>query len=364
MKVKFLDLVEQYRLLKPEIDEAVQAVFEKAQFIKGEEVHKFEKEFSCYCDCDHCIACGNGTDALTYLIKAMDLRKGSTVIVPANTFIATAEAVIANGLNVKFADINDDYTISPESVESLIDEEASAIVAVHLYGLPAKMNELKKIADRHNIKLIEDAAQAHGAEIEGERVGSLSDGAIFSFYPGKVLGAAGDAGAVTTNSSEIAERVRMFCDHGRSEKYYHSFSGGNSRMDTVQAAVLNVKLKYLEEWIEKRNKLADKYLKLLKDVENIQLPVVGNGIRHSWHLFVVRVRERDRFINHLEKNGIQCGIHYPLSLPQQPAFYDHLKYSRNYKALSWSEEYVSLPIGEHMTDEMIHYVVSEIKKFL
>ena len=364
MKVKFLDLSKQYEGLKHEIDSAVRTVFEKAQFIKGDEVKSFENNFSNYCDAAHCVACGNGTDALTYLLKAMDLKRGSTVIVPANTFIATAEAVLANGLKIKFADIDDDYNISAESVENLIDEDVSGVIAVHLYGMPARMEQLSKITDSSGIKLIEDAAQAHGAEIDGKRVGSLADGAAFSFYPGKVLGAAGDAGAVTVNDDKIAEKVRMLCDHGRSEKYFHEFSGGNSRMDTVQAAVLNIKLKYLEMWVERRNEVAELYMDLLQDVQGIELPSVRSGIRHSWHLFVIRTDNRDRLVEYLRDEGIQCGVHYPYSLPEQPAFKKHLKYCRDYRAVAWSKKYVSLRIGEHLSDDMVHYVASKIKKFI
>jgi dTDP-4-amino-4,6-dideoxygalactose transaminase len=313
MKVKFLDLACQYESLKKDIDEAVQSVFKSAQFIKGEEVEKFEKAFSQYCGSDHCIGCANGTDALTYLLKAMNLKEGSTVIVPANTFIATAEAVLANGLKVKFADIDEDYNISVESVEKLIDNNVSAIVAVHLYGNPAKIDALKKISDDYGLKLIEDAAQAHGAEINGRKVGSLADGAAFSFYPGKVLGAAGDAGAVTVNDKKLEKKVRMLCDHGRSEKYFHDEAGANSRLDSIQAAVLNVKLRHLETWVKRRNEVADLYLELLKDVKNIELPLIGPGVRHAWHLFVIRSKQRDKLINYLKEEGIQCGIHYPIS---------------------------------------------------
>jgi len=363
MKVKFLDLAGQYEFLKKDIDEAVVSVFKSAQFIKGEEVKKFEKAFSQYCGCDHCIGCANGTDALTYLLKAMNLKKGSTVIVPANTFIATAEAVVANGLKVKFADIDEDYNISVKSVEKLIDSNVSAIIAVHLYGNPAKLDELRKIADNHGLKLVEDAAQAHGAEICGKKVGSLADGAAFSFYPGKVLGAAGDAGAVTVNDEKLEKKVRMLCDHGRSEKYFHVSVGTNSRLDSIQAAVLNVKLRHLEKWVERRNEVAKMYLDLLKDVKNIELPLTRPEVRHAWHLFVIRSKQRDRLIENLKKEGIQCGIHYPLSLPQQPVFKEHLDYCMDYRAVAWSAEYVSLPIGEHITEEMVLSVVSKIKKY-
>jgi len=363
MEVKFLDIVAQYKMLKKDIDNAVLSVFESGQFVKGKDVKLFERDFSEFCSVNNCICCGNGTDALIYLLMAMDLKKGSTVIVPANTFIATAEAVLANGLKVRFADVDEDYNISPESVENLMNEDVSAIIAVHLYGLPAKIKTLRKIAEKWNVKLIEDAAQAHGAAIDGKRVGSLADGATFSFYPGKVLGAAGDAGAIMLNDKALAQKVRMLCDHGRVDKYSHDLSGGNSRMDTVQAAVLNVKLKHLGEWLKKRDHVAKMYLELLKDQKDIELPYVRSGVKHAWHLFVIRSKKRDELMKYLKKEGVQCGIHYPRSLPEQPVFQEHLSYCKNYKAVLWSKEYLSLPIGEHLTDEMIHTVVSKIKNF-
>lgn len=361
MTIRFLDLQKQYSQLKSEIDEAVTAVFSKASFIKGEEVGRFEAAFAEYCGARHCISCGNGTDALSALLFAYDLPKGSEVILPANTFIATAEAVISNGLVPRFADINEDFSISASSVGSLINSNTSAVIAVHLYGHPADMDALKKITSVHGIRLFEDAAQAHGALYHGKKAGSLADGAEFSFYPGKVLGAAGDAGAVVVDDDKIAERIRKYCNHGRSQKYFHEFAGVNSRMDTIQAAVLNVKLKYLESWISARNRVAERYLELLDGIDGLKLPIKTADTRDAWHLFVVRTQKRDELRDWLKSFGIETGIHYPLSLPEQPAFRDH-GYCSEYRAAKESSTLLSLPIGEHLSDGEVVFVAEKIKE--
>jgi dTDP-4-amino-4,6-dideoxygalactose transaminase len=361
--VKFLDLQKQYADLQNEMDSAVKKVFIKGDYIKGSAVLEFETAFADYCGVKHCISCGNGTDGLTLLIKALDLPSGSSVIVPANTFIATAEAVVNNGLNVIFADVDDDYTLSPKSVEALMGPHVSAVIAVHLYGQPAKMKELSNICKKYGAFLLEDAAQAHGAELEGVKTGNLGDAAVFSFYPGKVLGAAGDAGAVVTNDSSLAEKVSLLSNHGRTEKYLHHIPGFNSRMDTLQAAVLNVKLKYLDEWIEKRNLVASIYLENLKDVEKIILPPQRTETKHAWHLFVIRTKARDGLASYLNEKEIEYGIHYPLTLPEQPAFSSHHSSCFSFKAVSFSPEIISLPMGEHLDKKDAEYVTGAIKRF-
>jgi len=363
MEVKFLDLKKQYSLLKNEIDSAVQAVFAEADFIKGAEVKRFEADFAAYCGASHCISCGNGTDALTALLKVHDFPRESEVILPANTFVATAEAVVSNGLKPVFADIKDDFTISPESVESLINQSTCTIIAVHLYGHPADIDPLRKVAGKHNLKLFEDAAQAHGAAYRGRKVGTLADGAGFSFYPGKVLGAAGDAGAIILNDEKLAEKARKFCNHGRSQKYFHEFAGVNSRMDTLQAAVLNVKLKHLDEWVEARNAVAKSYIEQLSDVSEIVLPEIHPETSDAWHLFVIKTEKRDNLREYLKNSGIETGIHYPLSLPEQPVFAEHLNYCRNYRAVKESKTLLSLPIGEHLGVEEVTFVAEKIKEF-
>ena len=363
MEVKFLDLKKQYSLLKNEIDSAVQAVFAEADFIKGAEVKKFEADFAAYCGASHCISCGNGTDALSALIKVHDFPRGSEVILPANTFVATAEAVVSNGLNPVFADIKDDFTISPVSVESLINQNTCAIIAVHLYGHPADIDTLKKIAEKHNLKIFEDAAQAHGAAYRGKKVGTLADGAGFSFYPGKVLGAAGDAGAIILNDEKLAEKARKFCNHGRSQKYFHEFAGVNSRMDTIQAAVLNVKLRHLDEWVEARNRVAKSYIDELADVSEIVLPKIHPETLDAWHLFVIKTEKRDNLREYLKNSGVETGIHYPLSLPEQPVFASHLNYCADYRAVKESKTLLSLPIGEHLGVKEVAFVAGKIKEF-
>ena len=363
MEVKFLDLKKQYSLLKNEIDSAVQAVFAEADFIKGAEVKKFEADFAAYCGATHCISCGNGTDALSALIKVHDFPRGSEVILPANTFVATAEAVVSNGLNPVFADIKDDFTISPVSVESLINQNTCAIIAVHLYGHPADIDTLKKIAEKHNLKIFEDAAQAHGAAYRGKKVGTLAGGAGFSFYPGKVLGAAGDAGAVILNDEKLAEKARKFCNHGRSQKYFHEFAGVNSRMDTIQAAVLNVKLRHLDEWVEARNRVAKSYIDELADVSEIVLPKIHPETLDAWHLFVIKTEKRDNLREYLKNSGVETGVHYPLSLPEQPVFAGHLNYCADYRAVKESKTLLSLPIGEHLGVKEVAFVAGKIKEF-
>ena len=363
MEVKFLDLKKQYSLLKNEIDSAVQKVFAEAAFIKGGEVEKFEKNFSDYCGANHCISCGNGTDALTALLKVHDFPCVGEVILPANTFIATAEAVVSNGLKPVFADIREDFTISPESIESLINQNTCAIIAVHLYGHAADMDTIKKIAEKHNLKLFEDAAQAHGAVYRGKKAGSLADGAGFSFYPGKVLGSAGDAGAIILNDAELAKKAKMFCNHGRSLKYFHEFAGINSRMDTIQAAVLNVKLKHLDEWVKARNRVAKVYIEQLSEVSEIVLPKIDPETLDAWHLFVIKTKKRDKLQEYLKNCGIETGVHYPLSLPEQPAFAGHLSYCHDYRAVRESKTLLSLPIGEHLSVDEVAFVAEKIKKF-
>ena len=363
MEVKFLDLKKQYSLLKNEIDAAVQAVFAEADFIKGAEVKKFEENFAAYCGAEHCISCGNGTDALTALLKVHDFPRGSEVIIPANTFIATAEAAVSNGMKPVFADIGEDFTILPESVKSLINPNTCAVLAVHLYGHPADMDSLKKITEKHGLKLFEDAAQAHGAVCRGRKVGTLADGAGFSFYPGKVLGAAGDAGAVMLNDDRLAEKARKFCNHGRSLKYFHEFAGINSRMDTLQAAVLNVKLKHLDEWVAARNRVAKSYIELLSDVPEIVLPEIHPETLDAWHLFVIKTEKRDELKEYLKNCGVETGIHYPLSLPEQPVFANHMSYCAGYRAVRESKTLLSLPIGEHLGEEEVRFVSEKIRSF-
>ena len=272
--VKFLDLKSQYYSIKSEIDKAIQNVIENSAFIGGEHVAQFEDSFSNYVGAGYCVGVGNGTDALEIAIEALDMPIGSEIIVPANSFIASSEAVTRSGHKVIFVDIDtESYVVSIEDLKKRITPKTKAIMAVHLYGHPCDMDELAKIAKEYNLYIIEDCAQAHGAEYKGKRVGGIGDIATFSFYPGKNLGAYGDGGVITTNNLELSVQCRKIANHGRIAKYDHEFEGRNSRLDAIQAAILSVKLKYLDSWIERRVQVAEQYLQGLDSIDNITLPI-------------------------------------------------------------------------------------------
>lgn len=362
--VKFLDLKSQYQSIKPEIDKAIQNVIENSAFIGGEHVAQFEDSFSNYVGTDYCIGVGNGTDALEIAIEALDMPIGSEIIVPANSFIASSEAVTRSGHRVVFVDIDSEsYVISIEDLKKRITPKTKAIMAVHLYGHPCDMDELAKIAKEYNLYIIEDCAQAHGAEYKGKRVGGIGDIATFSFYPGKNLGAYGDGGAITTNNLELSVQCRKIANHGRTAKYDHDFEGRNSRLDSLQAAILNVKLKYLDSWIDKRIQVADKYLLELDKVEGIIFPVKQDWAKQAYHLFVIRTNRRDELKSYLAEKDIQTGIHYPISLPKLKA-YQYTKQANDQMFANASDALLlSLPIGEHLTDKDIAHVTNTVKSF-
>ena len=362
--VKFLDLKSQYQSIKPEIDEAIQSVIENSAFIGGEHVAQFETNFSNYVGTDYCIGVGNGTDALEIAIEALDMPIDSEIIVPANSFIASSEAVTRSSHRVVFVDIDtESYVISIEDLKGRITPKTKAIMAVHLYGHPCNMDELAKIAKEYNLYIIEDCAQAHGAEYKGKKVGGIGDIATFSFYPGKNLGAYGDGGAITTNNLELSVQCRKISNHGRTAKYDHDFEGRNSRLDSLQAAILNVKLKYLDSWIERRIQVADKYLLELDGVEDITLPVKQDWAKQAYHLFVIRTNRRDELKSYLTEKDIQTGVHYPISLPKLKAYQYTKQANDQMFANSSDTSLLSLPIGEHLTDEDIAHVVNTVKSF-
>ena len=360
--IKFLDLKKQYLEIKEEIKDAINNVIEDTAFVGGKYVNSFEQNFANYHNIDYCIGVGNGTDALEIALWSLDLPKGSEVIVPANSFIATSEAVSRNGLKIVFADCKDDYTICPKSIKEVITSKASCIIPVHLYGQPCDMDEICTIATENNLKIIEDSAQAHGAKYKDKKIGTFGDLATFSFYPGKNLGAYGDGGAIITNNKKREERCRMYANHGRSSKFAHEIEGINSRLDGIQAAILDVKLNYLDNWIKKRNEIANYYLKNIKN-ENIILPKIKDNITHVFHLFVIRTKYRDKLKKYLEDNNIQCGIHYPISLPKLKAYNYHKQDCDNFFACDIDKELLSLPIGEHLTNEEIKEVVKVINNY-
>lgn len=362
--VKFLDLKSQYDSIKPEIDAALQSVIDSSAFIGGEHVKSFEESFGDYIEAEHCIGVGNGTDAIEIVLEALGLPEGSEVIVPANSFIASSEAVSRCGFKPVFADCGPDYTLDVEDTRQRITSNTSAIMAVHLYGHPCDMAGLAQLAKENNLRLIEDSAQAHGARFRDRRVGALGDAGTFSFYPGKNLGAYGDGGAIVTNDAELAEKARMVANHGRVAKYDHVFEGRNSRLDGMQAAILNVKLRHLDAWLDARNRIASRYLQAFGGHEKLVLPEVSRDVYHAYHLFVVRVNEREQLAADLKAQGIQTGIHYPIALPKLKA-YEHLGLAdADFFANRTDTELLSLPIGEHLDDGAVDRVIGAVLKGL
>lgn len=362
--IKFLDLKNQYRSLKPEIDAAIAAVIEDTSFVNGPSVGQFEAAFAEALGAEHCIGVANGTDAIEIALEALDLPPLSEVVTAANSFIASAESITRTGHRVVFADVDPGtYTLDPLDVERRLTPRTKAILAVHLYGHPADMTALRQLAERHRLRLIEDAAQAHGAMFEGQSVGCLADIGTFSFYPGKNLGAYGDAGAIVTQDATLATRCRMIANHGRIEKYNHEFEGRNSRLDTLQAAILNAKLPYLERWVCRRNEVARQYLSRLDGVGDLVLPVIDSRVRHAFHLFVVRTERRDDLATHLRTAGVQVGIHYPIALPRLRAYAYLGQAVEGTHADSFAARVLSLPMGEHLSDSDIAVVCDAIKQF-
>lgn len=320
MQVPFVTFKSLERELDKELREAFERVYEKSWYISGEEGRKFEEEFAAYCNVDYCVGCGNGLDALFLILKAYGIGEGDEVIVPSNTFIATVLAVSRTGaMPVMVEPDIQTYNINPQLIEEKITKRTKAVIAVHLYGQPADMESVSEIAGRYRLKVIEDAAQAHGALYKGKRIGSLGDAAGFSFYPGKNLGALGDAGCVTTNDSELAQKIRALANYGSDQKYHHIYQGYNTRLDEIQAAFLRAKLPELDKVNENRRMIAGKYLKSIYN-EKIMLPYVDKDVEPVWHIFAVRTRYRDELAAYLEGNGIQTVIHYPTAIHRQQAY--------------------------------------------
>lgn len=362
--VKFLDLKKQFLGIENEIRAAIDEVIDSCAFIGGKYAKIFEEDFAQFLGTNYCVGVGNGTDALEIAIEALELPKGSEIIVPAMSFVASSEAVGRSGYKIVFVDVDTkNYTLCPNLVKKAITPQTSAIMAVHLYGHPCDMVALRELAEKYNLRIIEDCAQAHGAEINGKMVGTLSDVACFSFYPGKNLGAYGDAGAIVTDNEELAIKARKIANHGRIGKYDHEFEGRNSRLDGIQAAVLSVKLKYLSEWIDRRIAIAEIYLAELAGIAELNLPRRNNWAKQAYHLFVVRTTQRDGLAAYLKENDVQCGIHYPSSLPQLGA-YSHMGLADEpWFANTMGGMLLSLPIGDHMDNEEAMEVCQKVKQF-
>ncbi len=365
MAIPLVDLKAQYQSIKDDLDAAIRRVIENTSFILGEEVSSFEEEFAVFCDAEYTVGTSSGTSALHLALLACGVGPGDEVITTPHTFIATAEPIIHAGATPVLVDIDlDSYNLDPARIEPAITERTKAILPVHLYGRPADMDPILVIAERHNLKVIEDAAQAHGAEYKGQRVGAIGDVGCFSFYPGKNLGAYGDGGIVVTSNREIAERVRILRNHGRQAKYEHELVGYGYRLDALQAAILKVKLARLEEWNRQRRQNAEIYRELL-DGLNLVLPTEPQTIKSVYHLFVVRTSQRDQLREYLASQGIHVGIHYPLPLHLQPAL-AHLGYDNGDfpNAEKTAEEVLSLPMYPELSQSQLEQVAQAIHGFM
>jgi dTDP-4-amino-4,6-dideoxygalactose transaminase len=350
MKVPFLDLQAAYSELATELDEAYHRVTHAGWYILGSEVESFENEFAAYCEAEHCIGVGNGLDALHLIVRAYGIGPGDEVIVPANTYIATWLAVThAGAMPVPVEPESSTYNLAPVRIEQAITERTKAILAVHLYGQPADMDPINALAGKYGIKVIEDCAQAHGARYKGRRIGRLGNAAGFSFYPGKNLGALGDGGAVVTNDSELADRIRIMRNYGSRIKYRNEIIGFNSRLDELQAALLRVKLAKLDEWNERRRLVASRYLKELSRNSEIILPHVPEWADPVWHLFVIRHPRRDALQKSLADVGLGTMIHYPIP-PHLQAAYRELGHRKGDFSVAehMANEVLSLPMGPHL----------------
>jgi dTDP-4-amino-4,6-dideoxygalactose transaminase len=362
-----LDLKAQYQRIKTEVDDAIARVVEATQFIGGAECRLFEEEFATYCGTSHAVGVANGTDALTLTLKALGVAQGDEVVTVANTFIATGEAILLNGAKPVFVDVDEaSFTMDPKRVEKAITRRTKLILPVHLYGQPADMDAILDVASRHGVPVLEDAAQAHGARIGLRRVGGFGHAACFSFYPGKNLGAYGDAGAVVTNDAGLAARVRQIANHGAgTHKYDNVVPGTNSRLDSLQAAILRVKLRQLDTWNRERRERAAAYTQALGGVPGLTLPHEREGVTSAWHLYTIRVAEREGLEKHLASKGISSQRHYTKPIHVQPAMRSA---GGQLGDLPISErlcrEVVQLPLYPELSFETLHRIADEVRAFL
>lgn len=364
MKIPFVSFEPMHKEIEEEILNKFKEVYEKNWFIQGNEVEKFEDEFAKFCGAKCCVGCATGLDALYLILRGYDIGQGDEVIVPSNTYIATALAVSYTGATPVFVEPNiDTYNINPKLIEKSITDRTKAIIAVHLYGQAAEMDEIKAIAKKYNLKVIEDSAQSHGTMYKGKRTGNLGDAAGFSFYPGKNLGALGDAGAVVTSDEKLAKKIRAIANYGSDRKYHHIYKGVNSRLDEVQASFLRIKLRNLEKWNSNRKITAQKYMDGINNPKVIK-PVVDKNTNHVWHIFAVRTENRDDFQKYLKENGIGTVIHYPVPMHEQDAYKD-LPYKKGDLPIAEkiSSEVISLPMWYGMSDEEINYVIDKINQW-
>lgn len=365
MKVKSVDFQKEYGILKGELDNAYSRVMNSGIYITGPEVSNFEKEFARYCGSKYCVGVGNGLDALHLALRSLGIGKGDEVIVPSNTYIATWIAVsITGAVPVPVEPLENTYNIDPSLIEQAVTNKTKAILPVHLYGQPADMDPISEIAEKRDLKVIDDAAQAHGAKYKGRRVGSLADITCFSFYPTKNLGAIGDGGAITTKDANLAENIEMLRNYGEYKKYVNKVIGYNSRLDELQAAFLRVKLRHLDEFIKEKTFIASRYLNEINN-KDMTLPYVPDATRPAWHQFVVRTKYRDDLKEKLAADHIDTLIHYPIPPHMQEAYSELKTYSRPLDmAMHMSNEVLSIPINWTMDMNMVTYVIDKINSWV
>jgi dTDP-4-amino-4,6-dideoxygalactose transaminase len=364
MQVPFLNLRAPHDLLRSEINAAIQEVIDANAFAGGPFVAKFEEDFAKFCDAKYSIGVGNGTDALWFILLALGVGPGDEVITTPGTFMATAEAISYCGAKPVFVDIDEStYNLDPALIEKAITKKTKAIMPVHLFGQCADMDPIMEVAGKHGLPVVEDACQAHGAEYKGRKAGSLGVAAAFSFYPGKNLGAIGEAGGITTNDAKLRDTMMTLRDHGQAKKYHHSMIGWNGRMDGIQGAVLRIKLRHLAQWNEQRRKNAERYHELLGHTAGLVLPKAAKDRKHVYHVYAVRVKDRDAKLKRLGERGINCGIHYPIPVHLQEA-YRFLGYGKGSFPIAerCAEEFLSLPMFPELNEEQIQAVVKEVRQ--
>jgi len=365
MNIPFIDLNAQRAQLEPDLSEAVSKVIESNGYILGPDVKAFEEEFAAWSGCKEAIGVASGLDALKLSLRALGVGPGDNVITAANTFIATTLAISSIGATPVLVEMDPtSFNLDPSLLAAAITPRTKAILPVHLYGQPADMQPIIEVAEKHGLPVMEDASQAHGAEYKGKRVGSLGEVAGFSLYPGKNLGAYGDGGVITTQNSELAETLRTMRNYGSSEKYRHDLLGENSRLDSLQAAILRLKLPHMDRWNQQRAQNADAYRERLHGVGDLQLPQVSPDCRHVYHLFVIRTSHRDELMKYLQANGVGCIIHYPIPIHLQPAYKEHHWQEGDFPITeTCAKEILSLPMFPELAVEQIDYVCETIRQF-
>lgn len=365
MKIPFVDLKIQYYGIKEEIDKAIQSVIEESAFVRGRYVKEFEESFAAKYGIKHCVSVANGTDAIYITLKMLGIGEGDEVITTALSWIATSETITQTGAKPVFVDIDPEYyTIDAKKIEEKITPKTKAIIPVHLYGQAAQIDKIKELCDKYKLFLVEDCAQAHFAQYKGKKVGTFGTVATFSFYPGKNLGAYGDAGAIIIENDELAVKIRMFANHGALKKHDHEIEGVNSRMDGLQAAILSVKLKYIEEWNQRRLAKALSYNERLKQIKEIVIPKIRPEATHIFHLYVIRTARREELKDFLKQQGIDSAIHYPIALPFLKAYryLDH-KPQDFPVAYKYQNEILSLPMYPELPQPSISFIAEQIENF-